>query len=271
MFLYDKGKLPSINDSYLYHFTTADSLFKILKNMTLLMSSFNDLNDLNEKEVNFIWQNWRKGLEVKKYIVEHCQLISFSKNFLNSRSLCDCGCNHPRMWAQYANNNKGCCIVINEKKLLKINKDILRWVFFDIEDVAYTSNLYNSEPKDVISPEAYVQKNYKGLFFEKQNDWKQEDERRFFCIDGPKFLSIKNCIEFICLGYKFTDENYNRLIDVLSLSVDKDYVPLKPHDFTIQTNKDGRCIAVDYAFKIKKLAEKRASMVNKYLNIINEK
>jgi hypothetical protein len=81
MYLYGSYSLPSLDDKFLYHFTTAESLMKILENMTLKMSSFENLNDLNEKEVNFIFQDWQKGLQIKKYIAEQCQVISFTQNF----------------------------------------------------------------------------------------------------------------------------------------------------------------------------------------------
>ena len=88
---------------------------KILGNMTLKLSSFENLNDLNEKEIKFVLQDWLAlDSEIKKFLTKNCRLISFSRNFELSKGHCECGCNHPRMWAQYADNNKGACIVINE-------------------------------------------------------------------------------------------------------------------------------------------------------------
>ena len=49
----------------------------------------------------------------------------------------------------------------------------------------------------------FLKLNYSQLFFNKHRDWKHEDERRIFTINGPEFLSILDCIKYIALGKKF--------------------------------------------------------------------
>lgn len=270
MYLYGKEFLPSLEDKFLYHFTTAESLIKILGNMTLKMSSFENLNDLNEKEVNFILQDWQKGLKIKKYIAESCQIISFTQNYQRNKMLCECGCNHPRMWAQYADKNKGACIVINETKFIEKNKSILNEIFWKIENVKYDSYIYNDNPTDSDNSKGFLEKNYKNIFFKKHNDWIQEDERRLFCINGPSFFSIDDCIEFICLGNKFESKYYSMLANVLISNVEKDFTKLIPHDFTFQINSDGRCLCMDNAFRIIDYVEKAGDAAIKYQTYLNE-
>ena len=269
MYLYGNTMLPSLNDKFLYHFTTAESLIKIIENMTLRMSTFENLNDLNEKEVNFSFQDWWNGLKIEKYIVEHCHLISFSQNFQIDDSFCECGYNHPRMWAQYADKNKGVCIVINEEKLINKNKSILNNIFWKIENVIYKPFINNENPTNSNDPKNFIKSNYKKIFFEKHNDWKQEDERRLFCIGGTEFLSIDNCIEFICLGSKFGSENYNKLSEILISSMEREYTKLIPHDFAFQVNADGRCLAMDNAFKIIESLSNKGNKATKYLSHLN--
>lgn len=270
MYLYGIHSLPSLDDKFLYHFTSAESLIKILENMALKMSSFENLNDLNEKEVNFIFQDWQKGLQIKKYISEQCRVISFTQNFQKKDMFCECGCNHPRLWAQYADKNKGACVVINEEKFIENNKSILNEIFWKIENVKYKPYIYNENPTDSPNPKEFLENNYDRIFFEKHFDWEQEDERRLFCIDGPKFLSIDNCIEFICLGNKFESNYYNQLVDVLISSIDNDFTKLRPHDFTFQINADGRCLCADNAFRIVDLVKRKGEIARKYQTYINE-
>lgn len=270
MYLYGNTMTPGLNDKFLYHFTTAESLMKILENMTLKMSSFENLNDLNEKEVNFSFQDWWNGLKIKKYIVEECHLISFSRNFQIDDSFCECGCNHPRMWAQYADKNKGACIVINEEKFIELNRPVLNEIFWKIENVNYKPYIYNDNPTESSIPKNFIGNNYKKIFFEKHNDWKQEDERRLFCIGGPEYLSINNCIEFICLGNKFDSISYSKLSDIIISNIEKDFAKLTPHDFTFQMNADGRSIVADNAFRIIENIRKKGNDANKYLNYLNK-
>jgi len=270
MFLYGINFSPSLDDMFLYHFTNAESLMRIIESMTLKMSSFENLNDLNEKEVNFILKDWQKGLEIQEYISANCQLISFSQNFKKNDAVCECGCNHPRMWAQYADNNKGACIVINEKKFIERNKSILNNIFWKINNVKYEPYIYNLELFDSSNPKNFIVKNYKRIFFNKHNDWKQEDERRLFCIGGHNFLSIDNCIEFICLGNKFESKYYNQLSDILITSVEKKFSKLKPHDFAFQINADGRCLCMDNAHRIIEYTMKKGDNALKYIAYLNE-
>lgn len=269
MYLYRINKLPSLEDKYLYHFTKAKNLISILRTMKLKFSTFKNLNDLNEKEVNFTFDDGIKEIKTNEYILKYCKLISFSQNFTRNTDICKCGCNHPRMWAQYADNNKGACIVLNENKLIEKNKTILNNLLFKIENVEYKPYIYNGNHTNDEQPESFIKNNYLKLFFQKHNDWSQEDERRIFCMDGPDFLDIDNCIEFICLGNKFQEEDYNKLSKIIISNMKRKYKILIPHDFTIQVNVDGECKTWDDASKIIKLVKEKGSIANKYLDYLN--
>jgi hypothetical protein len=269
MNVYGMLKHPSLDDGFLYHFTKVDSLFKILENMNLRLSTFKNLNDLNEKEIKFSWQDWQNGLNVKNFIVEHCKLISFSQNFTRNKSQCQCGCNHPRMWAQYADDNKGACVVINESKFIETNKSILKNYFWKIESVNYLEHIYNDNSINITDSEKFVKENYQKLFFEKYMDWSQEDERRLFIIGEPDFLSIDNCIEFICLGNKFEKDSYTDLAEILISSTERGFKILTPHDFSFQLNADGRSLAMDNAGRIINYIYDKGDRNSKYISHLN--
>lgn len=219
--------MQASDEKLLYHFTTAESLFKIIENMTLKFSTFDNLNDLNEKELNFGFFDSFLPLQIERYIVENCKLISFTRDY--NRFGENKGINHPRMWAQYAGNNTGACIVINEKKFKKINSEILKKAFCKIENVEYKGFIFNGEYKDDVEPKLFIEKEYKKLFFLKHVDWKNEDERRLFYIGEEKYLTINNCVKYICLGNKFN--NYDELIHAATISAFKGNQFLSPYDF----------------------------------------
>lgn len=251
MYLYDNTKVPRLDDGFLYHFTTADSLLKIVEHMTLQLSSFTLLNDLNETEVNCERSGGMDVINVQNFIKEHCGLICFTQNYKQQDNpFCQSGCNHPRMWAQYADNNQGACVVINEAAFKKRNKEVLHGKFFKIENVDYSLTLYNKWIQTNGEPEKFIKENWKHLFFNKYCDWEQEHERRLFGIDLPKYLSIKGCIEFICLGRRFSNENLQRLVHLIVSPGYESYKQFIPHDFAQQQNSNGSVLPMPIASKI---------------------
>lgn len=259
--------MQASEEKLLYHFTKAESLFKVIENMTLKFSTFNNLNDLNEKELNFGFFDSFLPLQIERYIVENCKLISFTRDY--NRFGENKGINHPRMWAQYAGNNTGACIVINEKKFKEINSEILKKAFCKMENVKYKDFIFNGEYEDDVEPKNFIKKEYKKLFFLKHVDWKNENERRLFYIGDENFISINNCIEYICLGNRF--QLYNELIDAVINVSNKEKQLLTLHNFKRQINTEGRISEIDYAAFILNLLISRRGKFNNYINKLNEK
>lgn len=115
-----------INNEYLYHFTSSENLIRILETMSLKLSDFKKLNDLNENNIpHYYFINGRRLAQTKNYIKNHCKILCFSQDYLYKHRLLS-GINHPRMWAQYAQNSTGACIIINENLFLKQNENILK-------------------------------------------------------------------------------------------------------------------------------------------------
>lgn len=212
--------------------------------MSLRLSTFENLNDLNEADINCEWSDSINHYKIKEYIKKNCKLASFTRSCVE-KSFFGAGYNHPRMWAQYASNNTGACIVINQKSLKRNNKKNLNGVFNRLMYVKYRQLLYDKDIKDKGEARNFIETNYQHIFFKKHIDWEHEYEKRFICIEGPEYLSIKNCIEFIILGRNFSDEKY---FDLAKLMINSKF-GLIPFDFAKQVNSNGR-ISVEPDTKI---------------------
>lgn len=125
VYLYGTNMWPERGDGALYHFTKFDSFLKILESMSLKLSSYKNLNDLNEANVANL--NWDKNIPVYAklgpYIQEKCGLLCFSQNYQTEYGVQE-GTNHPAMWAHYGENSEGVCIVIDKAKFIKTNKEV---------------------------------------------------------------------------------------------------------------------------------------------------
>lgn len=254
------------DNNLLYHFTTTDSLLKILSNMTLKLSTFANLNDLNEADINCDWSDSFNHIKIKDFIQKQCKLISFSQNYVYNEVYHEAGYNHPRMWAQYANNNTGVCIVLDEKKFKEINYKNLVGVFNKLESVDYNHILYDKTIKDKADPRNFIETYYRHIFFKKHIDWTHEGEKRFFCIKGPEYLSIKNCIEFIVLGRNFDKEKYFDLVKLIIMNK----LELTPHDFVKQINSDGRIFVVTDAHSIYETIKNISILSKEYVEFIRQ-
>ena len=220
-YLYWNAVLSRKGDGALFHYTSFGSFKKILEDLTLLPSSFKRLNDMNEGNVRNMClnHNFMVMYKVDEYIKEKCHIISFSQNY-EINGFCYEGTNHPAMWAHYADNSNGVCIVIDKETFIAKNKDIFENYFYKFEDVEY--NLFNTPDSEKIDFEAeteyeFIKKNWKSLFFLKHKDWENEDEHRLFIMDYNGKLSIDGCIKYIVLGRKLFLDNVKikELLDII--------------------------------------------------------
>lgn len=223
----------------------------IVQSLQLKTSDFSNLNDLNETNICCEWDDCGLNkINIQKFILDHCRLISFSQNYKEdiNNSFIQNGCNHPRMWAQYANNNSGACIIINEQRFIEENQTLLKNKFFKFDDVIYKLGLYNKNIYTTSNPGTFVKRHYKHLFFTKHLDWAREHERRLFGIDLPEFLSIQKSIEFICLGRKFIENKFQvkELFGMIEAPEYEYHDNLNNGSFLYQINRDGKCLVLPY-------------------------
>lgn len=253
---YGLDQVPEVGDGSLYHYTKFDSFLKILDSMTLRSSPLSKMNDLNEADLSGI--DWSKDFllmyDAQNYVRTKCSVISFTQNY-DVESNCREGANNPAMWAYYAENSGGVCIVLDREALIENNDDRLKNVFYTLEDVEYTCE-HNPhmevQPGDCSNVSDLVHKNYKEIFFKKDIVWKNESEVRFF-VESPEFyLNIKDAIKYIVLG-KHLIENREHMCQILSLigtsdSLNKNY--FIPHSFATFSKSQGGYLVHDASHHI---------------------
>jgi hypothetical protein len=194
-----------------YHYTKASTAIKhILPSGTIQLGSYATTNDPKET------RNWSFGvrstsdLDLGKYkmdelsrklsslLKEKTQVCCFSQDKppLSGIQLSDIlhrGYAKPRMWAQYAENHRGVCMVFNRDRLLQkiiqqtSNKAVIAGeVIYDDEPVIHGTHLHeymiNADLLESLGIEAYAQHHLKEyvqpLFFRKLKDWQDEREWR---------------------------------------------------------------------------------------------
>lgn len=260
-YLFGNSEIPKRGDGTLFHFTKFKSFEKILSDMTLKPSSFEELNDLNEGNMNNLYstENLEVIQEADRYMKKFCRLLCFSQNY-EIDGIGYEGTNHPAMWAHYAENSSGVCIAIDKDSFIKKNEDVLNSHFYTFEDVTY--NVVNT-PKDGLIdyeakiPKEFIRNNWKLLFFKKHKDWEYEGEHRLFIMDYDGNLSIDGCIKYIALGQKvFVDNDkikalMDRVVDPNSMCFRK----FIPHSFVAMFHSRSGYTTVDIAWKIQSLVE----------------
>lgn len=256
IYLYHHEELPYRGDGALFHFTKFESFLKILEDMTLLPSSFGNLNDMNEGNVNNMNMNnnFLVMYNAEKYIKDRCRILSFSQNY-DIGGFGQEGTNHPAMWAHYAENSNGVCIVLDKDAFVKKNKEVLGKHFYKFEDIVY--DIFNTPNDEVINykantPEEFIMNNWKALFFMKHKDWENEDEHRLFIMDYNGKLSIDGCIKYIVLGRKvFLDASRIKLI--MDMVVDPKFIcyhKFIPHSFAMMCYNYHGYSTMEIAYKI---------------------
>lgn len=219
LYLYGSYEVPSPDDGALFHYTKFESFLKIIETMTLRSSALCKMNDLNE--ANLCGLDWNSDfmlmIRAEKYVKEQCSVISFTKNYMTG-PICEEGSNHPALWAHYADNSNGVCIVLDKGVLLDINMKQLSKLFYKLEPADYN---IHCAPRDEIMQRRYsdvtdfVRNNYRELFFKKHTDWSYEGEERFF-VEAPEvYLNIKGAIKYIILGgrIKNNEERVKQIIE----------------------------------------------------------
>lgn len=255
MYLIRIAELPECGDGTLFHFTKYEKFQKILDGFSLHLSSFEKLNDLNEGNVGNMnmSKNFRVMYGAGKYIKERCHILSFSQNYDYDGWVQE-GTNHPAMWAHYADNSEGVCIVIDKDTFIKKNQAVFDRYFYKFENVKYDFFNTPNDNKinyDATTPEDFIKKNWKTLFFLKHKDWENECEHRLFIMDYDGSLSIDGCIKYIVFGRKLFEESHRAKIKaIMDMVVDPSsicYRKFVPHSFATTCYGDHGYFTFDIA------------------------
>lgn len=254
-FPYEETPASKWNDGTLYHYTTAKAAKSILRSMQLKLSapgSFNDpcdcslydlpLRGFPEEDLESDWSKIR--------------VLCFTRNYKVDSNI-RYGYQHPRMWAQYADDNRGVCVAIDKVSFLKENDSSLisKWYKFREVNYSHLPSRYLSEYALTHKNFSYkVEKFAEDFFFIKNYDWKDEREYRFVGIDVPDYLSIKNSISFIVLGSNISKEEYSDIVSIVNDVNSASYACLGSKSFVQAEYHEGN-VSVCY-LETSKLPEK---------------
>lgn len=209
------------SDNAIFHYTKKEIAMEyILNNKKLKFGIFHSTNDPYEyKERStpaFGWGDINESLFIKSMdlidsTIQQTPFLSFCGNFHNK------GYKKSRMWSQYGQNHSGICLVFSKESLLTTLQNELSEDYFIFgEDVNYKDielKSLNVENNNLTEKEIVINninKDYKNIFFQKDLDYKDENEFRIVLIkkDLEKsfqehFIDISNSLKLIILGDKF--------------------------------------------------------------------
>ena len=210
--------VPVVDDGLLYHYTSIESAKIILRDLTLKLSDARKFNDPSEGFVSDISMTSIGEMFALDSIIDKTGILCFTKN-QEIRGTVDCGYNRPRMWAQYARNNTGVCIAINQKAFLKENEETLKKGLYMVDSVKYRKALKKIQKRHTLSDKELnckIPRVFRDIFFEKYIDWRDEKEVRFLGVNLPDKLSIANSIQFVVLGSNISYYNLRDLVSIVN-------------------------------------------------------
>lgn len=248
-------------NSYLYHYSSFEKATKNIFNNNLRFSNIFNLNDTTEYKPKIIFSK-NSDNEKREAIYKCCQDINrhikiccftqdnekirrFKKqNDMYFTDYTGRGFALPRMWAQYATNNKGVCFILNksllEKEISGRFKIIYAGAITYVERYKcfrFTSKTISDFSNQVLSRNTkdsivaanffseypdYIKENY----FTKLLDWRNENEYRIalFSRDGEN-LSINNLNHF--LEGIIVGEDIDETDETIIKKLLKHHVPIK--------------------------------------------
>lgn len=185
--------------SYLYHYTTLDSLAKILENMKLKFGALPTMNDFTESSKDSYTEFyddksvWMYDSKIKSQLKRVKQLSLTQDGRFKGYAI-------NAMWGHYADSGEGCCIAFNKDKIIECCKKYkLYYAVVKYNGIA-DDIMYNPTQNDVYT---FFKLNRKKLFFLKSSDWAYEQEFRIINLNavpkGVDFFDVADAINYIIL------------------------------------------------------------------------
>ena len=242
---------PHFNtEAYLYHYTSIEKAAMILDGDSLKFSKISKANDTLESKPRVNIENLSK--DDIEAIIQHfrtinenyLQILCFSQDqalFPDQVSEKTYYCDYsgrgfalPRMWAQYATNNNGVCLVFDKNLLTELISNTLIGCFIHEGKVEYVPQFdpYQIKPYNLkkllqlvkkssnaittgIDHVAYLKKDacfVQYNYFCKLNDWATEHEYRFLAYgDEEQYIpNIKSALIGVIIGEQ--TKSYNQKI-----------------------------------------------------------
>lgn len=225
---------------YLYHFTSIDSLLKILISDSFRVSNIDYMNDMNESipickffnskiPKNTIDNMIKIEEDLRKKIFLACFSVLSSDDEIRNKT---------SMWGHYGCSGRGVCIKLNKKKLDEKLYNIIYNTEFDAIDTNYNIQKfkikYKPQSKIDVKKLNFLKSGgtglplyakFKYLYGEKSDEWIVENEFRYLIIDAMNNLNnhlnthfyikgFNNLIEHITIGYNQTENSINLIKNI---------------------------------------------------------
>lgn len=230
---------------FLYHYTSANTAIEyILKNKQLKLGKYINTNDPKETKTWQISIGTNENRDLSGYslteiserftqsLKNKTNLACFSQDEAltgdHTRDIYARGFGKSRMWAQYADNHKGVCLVLEKSAIRKSAEEQFGDERFRLYGgpLIYKDRLITqvNNPADgfVIDADyleklgfdeyvkAHVKTHHKALFFEKVTDWSRENEFRVVVFgerEEDLFLNIDGAIAGVVFGTDCAEED----------------------------------------------------------------
>lgn len=221
---------PEEDNQYLFHYTAYPSALNILLSQQLRLGSLEKMNDPLEFEDHhgqpLMYQGERSEEEYEEMVCDYEGAVSEKErsvrfaSFSMDRYPC---CNNfskgwarSRMWAQYADNHKGVCLVFDKTNLIKtfessFKNDVCRAYCKEID---YTNNLQPLGDTLSLPCKSLLTEDKIEFLFQKCEDFRDEQEFRLLLIntilrDSKEMVSfsIADSICGVITGVRFSTDN----------------------------------------------------------------
>ena len=268
----------------IYHYTSIENAIEILGTKKLVFSKLANTNDPFEFaniEVSIetdILVDIKKmsiqemGMSKTKYIENQLAKLPSMVNKSNTKVICfsnekriNSSAINPRMWAQYARNNSGCCLVFSKKKI----EDIAIKHAYTFRSIEYVNNineiiykLSNSEIDEYLKIDtSKANEKLSNIIFEllftKRKEWIGENEIRLVNNVGDDFINISDALLGVISGCKTTITNQKMLLTLV-----KDFYNVQL-GITEWKNGNGKISRIDNVFYLR-LSIHTAEMILNY-------
>lgn len=213
----------------LFHYTKIDAAYQILLNKTFRFGHFENHNDPFENLSKRYQLAGISDLASQDYITSLAKFVNtkISVGCFGTESNNSPGYYKPTMWAHYAENHKGVCLVFREDEFLneikKLNQNPI------IKKIKYQQRMQSlilppQVIKDnIVEPyENFLRKFDDTLLFSKHQDWNVENETRVVVFEESFEIPIDNCLHLVAYGPDISnkdEENLDKLAKYLFQSV----------------------------------------------------
>lgn len=217
----------------IFHYTNRRTFLEyILPTMQIELSSYGKTNDPAEyKNLSFTGSgalfNYENGVidsaalqkRLNIQIQENVKVACFSGNNGKNEDIYNSGFAKSRMWSQYGDDHFGVCLAIDRKKLEENIKDSIseddllkgkEVDYLNDPKIFIESRTIENAKAGQLAPNIYIKEhiisNFEGLFFNKNPDYKDEEEYRFAVYSNKVedlFISIKDSLIGVIVGDRF--------------------------------------------------------------------